>query len=93
MAECATVGISQTTPVYLYCFKGGAGLNTFLALKKRGVKDVRMYFGSWNRSRDPWGSRGIDGCPRNRQSGSTCMFLTARRREEAVKKLSGLARG
>lgn len=24
LAECATVGISQTTPVYLYCFKGRA---------------------------------------------------------------------
>ena len=22
LAECATVGISETTPVYLYCFKG-----------------------------------------------------------------------
>ena len=26
LAECATVGISQNTPVYLYCFKGRAGL-------------------------------------------------------------------
>jgi len=54
LAECATVGISQNTPVYLYCFKGARASNTFLALKDAGVKDVRMYFGSWNEwSRDP----------------------------------------
>ena len=44
----------QNTPVYLYCFKGARASNTFLALKNAGVKDVRMYFGSWNEwSRDP----------------------------------------
>jgi thiosulfate/3-mercaptopyruvate sulfurtransferase len=54
LAECATVGISQNTLVYLYCFKGARASNTFLALKNAGVKDVRMYFGSWNEwSRDP----------------------------------------
>ncbi len=54
LAECATVGITQSTPVYLYCFKGARASNTFLALKNAGVKDVRMYFGSWNEwSRDP----------------------------------------
>jgi thiosulfate/3-mercaptopyruvate sulfurtransferase len=54
LAECATVGITQKTPVYLYCFKGARASNTFLALKNAGVKDVRMYFGSWNEwSRDP----------------------------------------
>ena len=54
LAECATVGIAQSTPVYLYCFKGARASNTFLALKNAGVKDVRMYFGSWNEwSRDP----------------------------------------
>jgi len=54
LAECATVGIGQNTPVYLYCFKGARASNTFLALKNAGVKDVRMYFGSWNEwSRDP----------------------------------------
>jgi thiosulfate/3-mercaptopyruvate sulfurtransferase len=53
LAECATVGISKDTPVYLYCFKGARASNTFLALKNAGVKDVRMYFGSWNEwSRD-----------------------------------------
>ena len=54
LAECATVGINVDTPVYLYCFKGARASNTFLALKNAGVKDVRMYFGSWNEwSRDP----------------------------------------
>jgi len=54
LAECATVGISTETPVYLYCFKGARASNTLLALKNAGVKDVRMYFGSWNEwSRDP----------------------------------------
>jgi thiosulfate/3-mercaptopyruvate sulfurtransferase len=54
LAECATVGITPDTTVYLYCFKGARASNTFLALKNAGVKDVRMYFGSWNEwSRDP----------------------------------------
>jgi thiosulfate/3-mercaptopyruvate sulfurtransferase len=54
LAECATVGIAPNTTVYLYCFKGARASNTFLALKNAGVKDVRMYFGSWNEwSRDP----------------------------------------
>jgi thiosulfate/3-mercaptopyruvate sulfurtransferase len=54
MAECATVGVTPETPVYLYCFKGARASNTYLALKEAGVKDVRMYFGSWNEwSRDP----------------------------------------
>ena len=47
-AECATVGITSETTVYLYCFKGARASNTFVALKEAGVKDVRMYFGSWN---------------------------------------------
>ncbi len=54
LAECATVGITPNTPVYLYCFKGARASNTFIALKNAGIKDVRMYFGSWNEwSRDP----------------------------------------
>ncbi|HWV80286.1 MAG TPA: sulfurtransferase [Hyphomicrobiaceae bacterium] len=54
LAECATVGISAETPVVLYCFKGARASNTFVALKEAGVKDVKMYFGSWNEwSRDP----------------------------------------
>ncbi|MEL6570831.1 MAG: sulfurtransferase [Pseudomonadota bacterium] len=53
LAECATVGITPETPVYIYCFKGARASNSFLALKEAGVKDVRIYFGSWNEwSRD-----------------------------------------
>lgn len=53
-AECATVGINAESTVYLYCFKGARASNTFVALKEAGVKDVRLYFGSWNEwSRDP----------------------------------------
>lgn len=54
LAECATVGITPDTPVMLYCFKGARASNTFVALKEAGIKDVRIYFGSWNEwSRDP----------------------------------------
>ena len=54
LAECATVGIKNNTPVVIYCFKGARASNTFLALEEAGVKDVRIYFGSWNEwSRDP----------------------------------------
>lgn len=53
-AECATVGITPDSTVYLYCFKGARASNTYVALKEAGVEDVRMYFGSWNEwSRDP----------------------------------------
>ncbi len=54
LAELATVGISPSMPVYLYCFKGARASNSYLALKQAGVADVRIYFGSWNEwSRDP----------------------------------------
>ncbi len=53
LAECQTVGITEDTPVILYCFKGARTSNTFVALKEAGIKDVRNYFGSWNEwSRD-----------------------------------------
>jgi len=53
LADCQTVGITQDTPVILYCFKGARTSNTFVALKEAGIKDVRNYFGSWNEwSRD-----------------------------------------
>jgi len=52
-AECSTVGITADSTVYIYCFKGARASNTFVALKEAGVKDVRLYFGSWNEwSRD-----------------------------------------
>jgi thiosulfate/3-mercaptopyruvate sulfurtransferase len=54
LAECATVGITPETPVVLYCFKGARASNTLVALKEAGVKNVSLYFGSWNEwSRDP----------------------------------------
>ncbi len=40
--------------MYLYCFKGARASNSLVALHEAGIKDVRMYFGSWNEwSRDP----------------------------------------
>lgn len=54
LAECHSVGVTPETPVILYCFKGARASNTLVALKEAGIKDVRMYFGSWNEwSRDP----------------------------------------
>jgi thiosulfate/3-mercaptopyruvate sulfurtransferase len=54
LAECATAGITPETPVIVYCFKGARASNTFVALEEAGVKDVSIYFGSWNEwSRDP----------------------------------------
>ena len=54
LAECRTVGISEETPVILYCFKGARTSSTYVALKRAGIKHVRTYFGSWNEwSRDP----------------------------------------
>jgi len=52
-AECATAGITPDSTVYIYCFKGARASNTYVALKEAGVKNVRLYFGSWNEwSRD-----------------------------------------
>jgi thiosulfate/3-mercaptopyruvate sulfurtransferase len=54
LAECATVGITRDTPVVIYCFKGARASNTFVALEEAGIRNVRIYFGSWNEwSRDP----------------------------------------
>ena len=54
LAECATVGITPETPVIVYCFKGARASNTFVALEEAGIKNVGIYFGSWNEwSRDP----------------------------------------
>lgn len=53
MEECAQVGIGYDTPVIVYCFKGARASNTMIALLGAGVKNVRMYMGSWNEwSRD-----------------------------------------
>jgi len=48
LAECQTVGVTASTSVYLYCFKGARASNSLVALKEAGIEDVRMYFGSWN---------------------------------------------
>jgi thiosulfate/3-mercaptopyruvate sulfurtransferase len=54
LAECATVGIALDTPVIIYCFKGARASNTFVALEEAGIRNVGIYFGSWNEwSRDP----------------------------------------
>ncbi len=54
IAECKTVGINADSEVILYCFKGARASNTYVALKEAGVKNVKIYFGSWNEwSRDP----------------------------------------
>lgn len=54
LAECATVGIRRDTPVIVFCFKGARASTTFVALEEAGLKDVRLYLGSWNEwSRDP----------------------------------------
>lgn len=54
LAECATVGIRPDKPVVIYCFKGARASNTFVALEEAGIRNVGIYFGSWNEwSRDP----------------------------------------
>lgn len=54
LAECLTAGITPETPVIVYCFKGARASNTFLILKEAGIRNVKIYFGSWNEwSRDP----------------------------------------
>lgn len=54
LAELQTAGIGPDTPCVIYCFKGARASNTFVALKEAGIKDVRLYFASWNEwSRDP----------------------------------------
>ncbi|RQT18964.1 sulfurtransferase [Burkholderia contaminans] len=53
LAECATVGIQQDTPVVVFCFKGARASTTFVALEEAGIRKVRLYLGSWNEwSRD-----------------------------------------
>ncbi len=61
-AECHSVGIAPDTPVYLFCFKGARASNSLVALKEAGIRDVRLYFGSFNEwSRDP--SLPVEGGP------------------------------
>ncbi len=49
----AQVGITPDSTVNIYCFKGARASNTFVALNEAGIKDVKIYFASWNEwSRD-----------------------------------------
>lgn len=50
---CAEVGITASSTVYVYCFKGARASNTLVALHEAGIRNVKVYFGSWNEwSRD-----------------------------------------
>lgn len=54
LAIAKEVGITPDSTVNIYCFKGARASNTLVALNEAGVKDVRIYFASWNEwSRDP----------------------------------------
>ena len=98
LAECATVGISQNTPVYLYCFKGARASNTFLALKNAGVKDVRMYLAPGTNGRAIHRCRSTKACRRAARVPTkrhkTCMIITVRPRQigRAVNDFSGTRR-
>ncbi|MGI4787375.1 MAG: sulfurtransferase [Janthinobacterium lividum] len=49
----AKVGIDEDSTVNIYCFKGARASNTFVALNEAGIKNVKIYFASWNEwSRD-----------------------------------------
>lgn len=48
LAACEKLGIYKDSKVYVYCFKGARASNTFVALQEAGIKDVKIYFGSWN---------------------------------------------
>lgn len=49
-----SVGITPDSTVNVYCFKGARASNTLVALNEAGIRDVRIYFASWNEwSRDP----------------------------------------
>lgn len=54
LRTCAEAGIDQDSEVFLYCFKGARAANTMVALNEAGIRNVRLYFGSWNEwARDP----------------------------------------
>lgn len=54
LKACAEAGIGKDSEVFLYCFKGARAANTMVALNEAGIRNVRLYFGSWNEwSRDP----------------------------------------
>ena len=48
LAACKKIGITENSKVFIYCFKGARASNTFVALQEAGIKDLKIYFGSWN---------------------------------------------
>ena len=47
------VGITSNSSVNIYCFKGARASNAYVALNEAGIKNVKIYFASWNEwSRD-----------------------------------------
>ncbi len=49
----AKVGITADSSVNIYCFKGARASNACVALNEAGIKNVKIYFASWNEwSRD-----------------------------------------
>lgn len=48
LAACEKLGISKDSKVYIYCFKGARASNTFVGLQEAGIKNMKIYFGSWN---------------------------------------------
>ncbi|MEJ2441051.1 MAG: rhodanese-like domain-containing protein, partial [Gammaproteobacteria bacterium] len=45
---CSKIGINADSEVIIYCFKGARASNTFVALQEAGIKNLKIYFGSWN---------------------------------------------
>lgn len=45
---CSKIGITGDSEVIIYCFKGARASNTFVALQEAGIKNLKIYFGSWN---------------------------------------------
>jgi thiosulfate/3-mercaptopyruvate sulfurtransferase len=48
LGACNKLGINKDSKVFIYCFKGARASNTFVALQEAGIKDLQIYFGSWN---------------------------------------------
>ncbi|HEY0755357.1 MAG TPA: rhodanese-like domain-containing protein [Ktedonobacteraceae bacterium] len=78
------VSITPDSTVNVYCFKGARASNTLVALNEAGVKDVRIYFASWNEwFRDP--SLPIEEGPLTTHSSS--QFFSENTREKMVLEL------
>lgn len=45
---CSKIGITADSKIIIYCFKGARASNTFVALQEAGIKNLKIYFGSWN---------------------------------------------